>query len=277
MTHAEEMEDLGFDIDTGSVRKGRVLMQNTGVGPVFLSLGPTEGQSSEDYNQFFHAQCERIFKIAERGGLLKTGYNPDQPRIPAEQAGGGEWTNGNHGNETASDAGFLEDAAAQWWPTPADKQRFVDAHLAAAQKAADRLGVPVENVLGLAALEAQWGHSRFAVEGNNFFNLHAGSSYATGSIKARQSNNRVATFDSPEDSFHSFSTDMAGIVKSKQRPEDFAAALQNAGKFGIDPTTGSKIPTFVSDTAGTIKGLRIYIHHNSLWYAFSINIVLFQQ
>ena len=42
----------------------------------------------------------------------------------------------------------------------------------------------------------------------------------------------------------------------QERPEAFAAALQNAGKFGIDPTTGAKVPTHVGGIAGTILGLR---------------------
>ena len=141
-------------------------MQNTGIGPIFLSLGPRDGQSSQDYNAAFHAECERILKIADRNGLLKTGYNPDQPRIPAGKAGGGEWTDGNQdSNEATSSPNLVEDVAAQRWATPADKQRFVDAHLAAAQKAAKILGVPVENVLGLAALEANGGGQGLPLKG----------------------------------------------------------------------------------------------------------------
>ena len=47
--------------------------------------------------------------------------------------------------------------AAPLNPVQAMKERFVDAHLADAQKAADQLGIPVENILGVSALESNWG------------------------------------------------------------------------------------------------------------------------
>ena len=259
MRHEGELGNPGFDVDTGTVREGRVLMQNTAVGPIFLSLGPRDGQSSQDYKAAFHAECERILKIADRNGLLKTGYNPDQPRIPAEQAGGGEWTDGNQdSNETDRDAGSVEDAAAQWWATPADKQRFVDAHLADAQKAADTLGVPVENILGIAALESTWGTSRFAADGKNLFGMHAGASFSSRSMQAEQSDAEVAVFNSYADCFKSFVKDKGWIVRGKTDPATFMTALQDKGKFGIFDN-GTKVPGYVESSAATIRGLRPYI------------------
>ena len=52
--------------------------------------------------------------------------------------------------------------------TSSATKRFVDAHLVDARKAADQLDVPVENILGVSAVESDWGEARFAVEGNNY-------------------------------------------------------------------------------------------------------------
>src|SRR5690348_5593835 len=53
------------------------------------------------------------------------------------------------------------------------KKRFVDKYLTATKKTAKQLNVPVEYLLGLAAVESGWGvASRFAVQGNSFFSMH---------------------------------------------------------------------------------------------------------
>ena len=260
MAHSgEEAEDFGFDVNTGTVRKGRVLMQNTAIGPIFLSFGPEKGQSSKEYNEFFHAECDRILKIAERDGLLKSGYDPDQPRIPAGQSGGGEWTDGGK-EDNADGAGTdsIQDIAAHWWATPEDKQRFVDAYLSDAQKVADDLHVPVENVLGIAALESTWGTSRFAMDGKNLFGMHAGASYSNRSMQAQDSDAEVAVFDSYADCFASFVKDKGWIVRGKADPTAFMTALQEKGKFGI-LDNGDKVPSYVKSSVATIRGLRPYI------------------
>src|SRR5216684_4103543 len=95
------------------------------------------------------------------GQLLKD--NPDwedEPRVPAGNPDGGQWTTEDGGDEDAN----VQPVTAQVDETQARKERFVDAHLSDAQAVADRLGVPVENILGLAALESGWGTSRFATE-----------------------------------------------------------------------------------------------------------------
>jgi hypothetical protein len=42
-------------------------------------------------------------------------------------------------------------------------------------------------------------------------------------------------------------------------PAAFASSLQNSGKYGIDPDTGSKVPGYVASVASTIRGLRRFI------------------
>jgi hypothetical protein len=89
---------------------------------------------------------ENIAKLAHAAALQK--YNPNweqEPRIP-DGPGGGDWTSDGEGGRTG-DAN-VRPAAAPANPVQAMKESFVGAHLADAQKAADQLGVPVENILG---------------------------------------------------------------------------------------------------------------------------------
>ena len=131
--------------------------------------------------------------MAKADGLLVK-YNPDwedEPRVPAGNPDGGEWTS----EGTGGGGGDIQPAAARVDATQARKERFVDAHLADAQKVADRLGLPVENILGLSAVESGWGTSRFATEGNNFFGLHHPAPYATGYLPARGSSAKQDSHD----------------------------------------------------------------------------------
>jgi hypothetical protein len=119
-------------------------------------------------------------KLAQAASLQKDNPNwADEPRIPA----GGDWTTG--GAAGAGDAN-IQPIAAPLNPIQAMKQRFVDAHLADTQKAADQFGIPVENILGVAALESNWGASRFAAQGNNYFGIHYPASHANGYMQAKE-------------------------------------------------------------------------------------------
>jgi hypothetical protein len=75
-------------------------------------------------------------------------------------------------------------------------------------------------------------------------------------MQAKRGPVKVATFASYADNLKSFIALSGPLIQDKSDPEAFAAALQNAGKFGIDPTTGAKISTYVGGVAGTILGLR---------------------
>ena len=157
-------------------------------------------------------------------------------------------------------------AAAQKDETTAKKERFVDAHLADAQKVANQLGVPVENILGLSALESGWGgeakDARIAREANNYFSQHYPAPGATGWIWNDDHTVKVAVFASYADSLASFAQQYGHIVKGKSDPTEFAAALQDAGKYGIK-AKGGKVSSFVSGTAATIRGLRSIIARRS--------------
>ncbi|MGC2523154.1 MAG: hypothetical protein WA417_11045, partial [Stellaceae bacterium] len=57
----------------------------------------------------------------------------------------------------------------------------------------------------------------------------------------------------------SFVAISGSLIRGKSDPVAFATALQNSGKFGIDPDTGAKVPSYVPDVAGTIRGLRAIV------------------
>jgi len=197
---------------------------------------------------------EGMAKLAQAAALRKANPDwPNQPRTPAGSSEGGQWTSGNGGG--AKDA-EIQPAAAQTSDVQARKERFVDAHLADAEKGADELGVPVENILGLSALESTWGEYRFAADGNNYFGIHYPAPFANGYILTNDGRTKVATFASYADSLKSFIAISGSIVQNKRNPEAFATALQHSGQFGIHRKTGAKVPTYVSDVARTIRGIR---------------------
>jgi Mannosyl-glycoprotein endo-beta-N-acetylglucosaminidase len=198
---------------------------------------------------------EGMAKLAHAASVQK--YNPNwaaEPRIP-DGPGGGDWTTDSSGGGDAN----IQPAAAPMNPVQAMKERFVDAHLADTQKAAERLGIPVENILGVSALESTWGTSRFASQGNNYFGIHYPAPYTTGYMQAKRGPAKVATFASYADSLKSFVATSGSLIQGKSDPEAFATALQNSGKFGINPDTGAKVPTYVPKVAATILGLRAIV------------------
>lgn len=69
---------------------------------------------------------------------------------------------------------------------------------------------------------------------------------------------KVAKFASYADSLKSFVAISGSIVRGKRDPGAFAAALQNSGKFSVNQN-GVKVATYVSNVAGTIRGLRAIV------------------
>ncbi|HEX3675347.1 MAG TPA: hypothetical protein VHU87_13830 [Rhizomicrobium sp.] len=64
----------------------------------------------------------------------------------------------------------------------------------------------------------------------------------------------MAQFDNYTDSADSFAVTQGGIVQGISDPSQFAAALQNAREYGINPD-GTPVKSFVSQTARTIGGV----------------------
>ena len=184
--------------------------------------------------------------------LNKAGFNPNEPRDER-----GRWTNG----DGVTEADRKNPRFKGMTDTQIKKQKFVDANLAAAEKGAQQLNIPVENLLALSAVESGWGvASRFATDGNNFFGLHYPSPFMNGEPMYAQDNDApVATFASYEDSMRSFIASQGYIVRNISDSTAFAEALQNSGKFGINPDDGTKVPTYISDIVGTINHLSPYI------------------
>jgi len=140
-------------------------------------------------------------------------------------------------------------------PLNAQKLDWIAAHRDDAAKVARELGVTTADILGLSALESAWGKGPFVVDDlNNFFSQHAPAPLEDGTTTNEDGTVTMATFASYADSAESFSQQYGYLIKNISSPRDFAAALQNAGKYGINKN-GSKVATFVGDVAGTINGL----------------------
>lgn len=239
-------------------------------------LGAADALNAIRFGEASGAGVDRLFKAS---ALIEAGtapqavlakllpdlakYSPNQPRIPAGNAGGGRWfTDGSATAPLASHNGsegsphFILAADRVPEATPAEREKFTDDHLADAQYWADKLHVPVENILGLSALESGWGKGRFAIQGNNFINLYAPAPYQTGSMPALESTSRLATFASYGDCLKSLAERYGHLIDGISDPAEFAATLQNAKLFGIDPDTGAKVPGFVSGVTQTIRGFR---------------------
>jgi hypothetical protein len=67
---------------------------------------------------------------------------------------------------------------------------------------------------------------------------------------------KVAMFASYGDSAESFARAYGSLVRNISDPSAFAAALQNAGKYGIN-RDGTKVPDFVKEVANTVAGLAL--------------------
>ncbi|HZK90297.1 MAG TPA: glucosaminidase domain-containing protein [Stellaceae bacterium] len=311
MGQTREGDGRLIDIDTGVLRADRVLVQRGAGAVVFLGLGPRAGRlcrfalddDDDDDGDPFVSRCRRldealeqgdlakacdhgiphvVFDIADRPlrrlaiaeALAKAGFNPDEPRVPAGNSDGGQWTTDGTTGKPSSGPGIpvaisahgsdIQPVAAQTGVGQKGKERFVDAHVADTQPAADKLGIPVENILAAAAEESTWGTSSFAIDGNNFFGIHFPAPHAEGYMEALGNTKiKVAAFPSYAKSLASFVATSGSIIQGKADPEDFARALQDSGKFGVYES-GAKVPTYVHDLAATIRGIRIILARRRL-------------
>lgn len=93
--------------------------------------------------------------------------------------------------------------------------------------------------------------------------LHYPIAGASGYVLTADGKVKVARFDSYADCLEAFANKYGNLVQGVKDPEKFASILQNAGAYGIN-RDGTKVPSFVSDTASTIKGLRPIIAGRSI-------------
>jgi hypothetical protein len=95
---------------------------------------------------------------------------------------------------------------------------------------ARQLNVPVENILGLAAQESEYGRGRIASEYNNYFSMHAPAPFQIRSEPARKDPRvKVAVFNSFDQSAQSFAIKCGHLVRGVSNPKYFAEALVRGG------------------------------------------------
>jgi hypothetical protein len=147
---------------------------------------------------------------------------------------------------------------------------FVKAHLNDAKLIASSADILPEEVLGLSGLESGWGDGRFAVEGNNYFSLHAPAPYETGTIPAKgNSKVLVAKFASYLDSGKAFINSKKGhLVRGIKDPVTFATILQKYCGFGWEPDpTDPKhkryrpVADYVPNVSATIRSIAVILSH----------------
>ena len=191
-------------------------------------------------------------RLANAADLQK--YNPhwaDEARAPAGTPEGGQWTADGEPDRPPEDA-YIQPAAAQTSDVQAKKERFVDAHLDAAEKVLPSSASRSRTFSGCRRSKSGWGASPFAANGNNYFGIHWPAPRAAGYMFSRQGT-KVATFANYAESLKSFIAVSGSLIRGKNDPEVFATALQNSGKFGIY-RNGAKVPTYVDDVAEPFAG-----------------------
>ncbi|HEV2387328.1 MAG TPA: RHS repeat-associated core domain-containing protein [Candidatus Acidoferrales bacterium] len=131
---------------------------------------------------------------------------------------------------------------------------FIRANLAAAEKLAAELSVPVENVLGLAGEECTYGTSTIARDANNFFGLHAGAPGSVGTYTTGKGA-VVARFPAPgfANSGQSLVDAFGNLVAGVTDPGAFAKALVPKFNSGNLATGGN--PHFVALVTGAIQAI----------------------
>ena len=121
---------------------------------------------------------------------------------------------------------------------------------------ADQLDVPVENILGLAAQESQYGVGRIAKEFNNYFSMHAPAPFQIGTgVPLGNANIRIAKFSSFLQSAQSFLIRYGNAVRSKKDPLAFAQALVNIG-FNTGNAANGGRAGFVNYLVGIIMAVK---------------------
>jgi hypothetical protein len=107
---------------------------------------------------------------------------------------------------------------------------FIAKYRPDSQILATLLDVPVENIIGLAAFESEYGRGRFADQGNNFFSMHAPSHDQTGTLTAAgDPKMKVSTFKDFLSSGKSFAHRFGAGVRGRKDPDEFGRALVTSG------------------------------------------------
>lgn len=134
---------------------------------------------------------------------------------------------------------------------------FVHKYEKSCTAVASRLGIPVENILGLAAQESEYGQGRIATELNNYFSMHAPAKYQIGAEAPKKNPKiKVAKFATFEQCAESFEYKFGDAVKGKKDPAEFAQALIRAGYNSGDSNTGGRTG-FAMYLVGIINAVKV--------------------
>lgn len=118
---------------------------------------------------------------------------------------------------------------------------FINRYRSACEQVAASLDVPMENILGLAAQESQYGTGRIARELNNYFSMHAPAPLQIGAEPPKgNAKIKVAKFSSFLNCAQSFAARYGSAVRGKKEPLDFANALVRAGFNSGDASNGGR-------------------------------------
>jgi len=124
----------------------------------------------------------------------------------------------------------------------------------------DSLGIPVENLLGLAAKESGYGgeNSRIARELNNYFSMHSPAPFEVGRSPAKGDPNvYLAHFASFYQSAKSFSRRFGVAIRGKNDPSAFAQALVcSSGCYNPGKAPGGN-PEFVRLLIDVIRTVKV--------------------
>jgi hypothetical protein len=90
----------------------------------------------------------QLRKLTAVAPSLKANFNPDEPRIPAGQPGGGEWTDGSGGGEGSEES----NSGSPWTPASGRAPAAVAVGTTAAIAATDETAASVFGALGRVAL-----------------------------------------------------------------------------------------------------------------------------
>ncbi|MBV7407027.1 glucosaminidase domain-containing protein [Enterobacter sp. ENT03] len=121
--------------------------------------------------------------------------------------------------------------------------RFVQEHIRDSEIIAKQLDVPVENILGLAAAESQYGTGRIAREYNNYFSMHGPAPLQSDQVHPQGSAKTwVATYPSFLTCGRSFAVRFGNAVRGKKDAVAFVNALVsvnfNTGNHATGGTDG---------------------------------------
>ena len=172
------------------------------------------------------AKAQMMLALASPQSFGK--YSPDQPRMPAGNSDGGQFTSAGN-SEGITDADRENPRFKGMTDTQIKKQKFVDANLNATDQVAQRLNVPVANILGLSAVESGWGLGSFILDGptvadstNAYFGMHAPAPFMDGTTPIGNGPGAMAGFTSYQDALNSFAAKYGSMIQGVSDPTQFA-------------------------------------------------------